>query len=264
MGKIATTDQCFHEKKSLTAHVTDLKKLILQIIFVYLGTFICAYVLRTEIYQWLISPLVASFSTAGVNNSKMIYTGIAEAFISYLSLSNTVAFVVCIPFITFQIYRFIKSGLYIRERKIAASLMIMGNILFISAIVFVYYVVIPKAWGFFLEFEIRNNAQYNLVFEARISEYISMVTTMIKAFGIAFQMPIIMLLLILMQLITVSQLKSYRRIAIVVIFTIAAFITPPDILSQILLALPMMAMYEMTILISTYIQSRDVKMEKII
>ncbi|MEY3196973.1 MAG: hypothetical protein RLZZ59_341 [Pseudomonadota bacterium] len=178
----------------------------------------------------------------------MIYTGLAEAFFTYLSLSVFVGFILSVPVIAVQIYLFISPGLYKFERKTAALILSSAPLLFILGGIFVFYLVIPRAWGFFMSFE-SVDASVPLLLEARISEYLSLVIKLIMAFGFAFQMPVILAILGLFGIVSAESLKKKRRIAILINFIIAGIVTPPDVISQISLAIPMLLLYEFSIFI---------------
>jgi len=231
-------------------HLVELKQRLLQLIISYVILFIICYYWRIEIYQILLTPLIKV-----VGKPHLIYTNLTEAFFTYLNLAASASFILIIPFLAFHIYRFIAPGLYKPERRLARLILIGGPFLFFTGLIFVYFLVMPKAWEFFLSFQAQT-AQYNLSLEAKVSEYISLVISLIMAFGIAFQLPIFMLILIILKLITVANLKNKRRLAIVIIFIIAGIITPPDVFSQLALAFPMVLLYEITILIGSNIEGR--------
>jgi sec-independent protein translocase protein TatC len=238
-------------KYTFSEHFVELKKHLTKVLIWFsIATFI-SYYFSQEIFQFLLQPLIDSAS----GNRKMIYTGLAEAFFTYLSLSVFAGFILSIPIIALQIYSFISPGLYAAERRTAKMLLTASPILFIIGGLFVFYLVIPKAWSFFLSFEI-TGGMAPIILEARISEYLSLVIKLILAFGIAFQMPIILIILSLFGIVSAEMLRCKRRIAIVVNFIIAGIITPPDILSQISLAIPMILLYEFSIIGIDYFRGR--------
>lgn len=240
------------QQYTFNEHLTEIKYRIKIIFAFFLFALIVSYIFSNHIYKFFLDPLI---DLNNLNSRKIIYTGLTEAFFTYLKLSIFTAFCATFPIIIWQIYSFVVPGLYDFEKKIVALILFLSPILFFLGSFFVYYCVMPRAWSFFLSFE-NNNPQIPLVLEARISEYLSLVMQLITAFGIAFQMPVAIILLKIMHLIKISTLKQYRRFAIVINFIIAAIFTPPDILSQIALALPMLLLYELSILLCQLIEKR--------
>jgi sec-independent protein translocase protein TatC len=186
---------------------------------------------------------------------KIIYTGLAEAFFAYLKLSLFSAFLMVLPIICYQFYAFIKPGLHEFERKVVRIVLIFSPMLFYGAAFFVFYFVMPRAWEFFLSYE-NNNLLVPLVMEARISEYLELTVQLMIVFGLAFQLPIVMIILSILGLIDARFLKEKRRIAIVLIFIIAAIFTPPDVISQIALAIPLVFLYEISIIFCKLVENK--------
>jgi len=239
-----------HKLKFLE-HISELRSRLINIIICYVITFIICCYFNDKIYYFVVIPLATALGT----KSNFIYTGLTEAFFSSLRISTKFALIVTLPYISFQIYRFIEPGLYKNEKLIIKLLLISAQFLFFIGISFVYYLVMPKAFEFFLTFQ-KDTVDYSLNLEPRISEYISIVIDLVFAFGIAFQLPIIILILVSLRVIGSETLKLKRRIAILLIFIIAGIITPPDVVSQLLLAFPLLALYEITIIFAKSIESR--------
>ena len=246
--------QSHHNLKTypLSAHFAELKKRLTIVMVCFSIASITSYYFCQEIFQFLLKPLVNST----IDTRRIIYTGLTEAFFTYLSLSAFVGFAISTPIIAFQIYKFISPGLYVSERKTAKILLFASPILFIIGGLFVFYLIIPKAWSFFISFEMTDGVT-PIILEAKISEYLSLVIKLIMAFGGAFQMPVILIILSLMHILSGQMLREKRRIAIVINFIIAGIITPPDILSQISLAIPMMLLYEFSIIGMDYFKRKD-------
>ncbi len=232
-------------------HVSELRSRLIHILICYVIFFIICYYFHDNIYHFITIPLASVLGT----KSNFIYTGLTEAFFSSLQLSAKSAFIILLPYITFHIYRFVEPGLYKSEKSIMRFLLISSPFLFFIGITFVYYLVMPKAFEFFLAFQ-KNNIDYSLNLEPKISEYISLVIDLVFAFGIAFQLPIIILILVSLRIVGAEALKAKRRIAILLIFIVAGVITPPDVISQLLLAFPLLGLYEITIIIAKSIESR--------
>ncbi|MGV2433017.1 MAG UNVERIFIED_CONTAM: twin-arginine translocase subunit TatC [Rickettsiaceae bacterium] len=237
-------------KYNLKEHLSELKSRLIIVLVFFLISFCACYYYSEEIFQIMLHPLL---EISEIHTRKIIYTGLTEAFFTYLNLSVFAAFCLSIPIVALEIYLFVKPGLYKREARIASFMFFLSPLLFILGALFVFYFVIPKAWEFFLSFEVRDT-ELPLMLEARISEYIALVIKLILSFGLAFQMPIILVILAMFGIISHKSLRQKRRIAIVINFVIAGIITPPDILSQIALAIPMLLLYELSIFACKYIE----------
>lgn len=232
------------KQSSYLEHFRELKqRLILCLIFFLASTILC-YFFSQNLYNFLVEPLA---NLAEFKDRKMIYTGLTEAFFTYLKLSIFGGVALSIPVFFFHIYRFASPGLDKNEKFNLLPVLIFSPFLFLCGAALVYYYLFPLAWKFFLGFE-QNSLPITIVLEARISEYLSLVTHLILAFGIAFQLPIALVLLVKFSIISTKQLIKRRRLAIVAIFAISAVITPPDAISQLALAIPMILLYELSII----------------
>jgi sec-independent protein translocase protein TatC len=224
-------------------HFLELKRRLIYVILFFAVAFICSYYFRESFAQMLVEPLIKLKATS----TKIIYTALPEAFLAYLQLSLFSALILTTPFISYQIYTFLAPGLYSFEKTIAKILFILVPILFLIACIFVYFLIIPVAWDFFLGFGFINNMP--VVFEARISQYFGLIIKLMVSFGIAFELPVILIVLFLLKIISLQGMIKKRRIAIVINFILAAILTPPDVLTQFMLALPMCLLYEVAILV---------------
>lgn len=243
------------QKYTFSEHFIEMKFRAKIIVAFFVFAFITSYIFSSDIYGFFLDPLI---NLNNLNSRKIIYTGLTEAFCTYLKLSGFTSLLLTFPIIIWQTYGFVAPGLYDFEKKIVAFVLFLSPILFFLGSFFVYYFVMPRAWVFFLSFE-SNTSKIPLVLEARISEYLHLVMQLIVAFGVAFQMPIVMMLLKALHVTQVSTLKKYRRVAIVINFIAAAIFTPPDILSQIALAVPLILLYELSILLCQLIENRGKK-----
>ena len=234
-------------------HLFELKIRSFACFITFILIFTISYFYSTQIYKILLQPLINVMGNEV--ERKLIYTDLTEAFFTYMKLSFYSALIISMPFFLLQIYMFIAPGLYKYEKKQLALLTVLTPILFYLGGLMVYFYIFPLAWKFFLSFETIGSGDVSIPIqlEARISEYLSIVIQLIFAFGVAFQTPVIIILLAKFGFITVETLKKKRRLAIVIIFAIAAVITPPDIVSQIALALPMIVLYEISIIITRWI-----------
>ncbi len=240
------------QKYTIKEHFIELKNKLLKIICFFIISFGVCYYFIDEIYKFFLSPL----STLMLDgNRKIIYTGLTEAFFSYMKLAFFCAFCITIPVICYQFYAFVAPGLILREKKILSVMLTLSPILFYFGSFFVFFFVMPRAWVFFLSYE-NNNIELPLILEARISEYLSLVIQFTLTFGIAFQLPILMVILTVMGLVSSFALKKKRKISIIVIFIVAAIFTPPDPISQIALAIPLFLLYEISIILCKLVEKR--------
>lgn len=234
-------------KQPLMAHLAELRKRLMICFATFLlATGIC-YFFAADIYAFLVAPLAHAFPDPA--SRRMIYTSLTEAFFTYLRLAVFAGFIFSFPVIAAQLYRFLAPGLHENEKRATRPFLVAAPCLFLIGAAFVYYLIFPAAWRFFLGFESAGGEGLPIQLEAKVSEYLSLVMHLILAFGLSFQLPIILMLLVKSGMISVETLKNGRRYAIVIIVTVAAFITPPDIFSQIALSVPLYVLYEISILL---------------
>lgn len=234
---------------TLQNHLSELRrKIIFCTIFFFITFFLC-YFFVEEIYRFLLQPFIEI--SLHQENRRLIYTSPAEAFVTYLKLSFYSALFFSFPIFASQFYFFISPGLYKNEKKNILLILFFCPFLFLFGAFLAYYFILPLALNFFLSFEIQGSmTSMPIALEARISEYLRLVINLLFGFGIAFQLPIMLIFLIKVGLLSNEDLKSKRRYWIVAIFVIAAILTPPDVLSQLSLAIPMIFLFEIAILVS--------------
>ena len=239
------------EKTQLTIkeHLLELRTRLLYVAYFFIIATVISYLYSKEIYHFLLNPLLNLYKDSG-RHAKIIYTNLTEAFFTYIKLSLWTATFFTLPLLLTQIYKFASPALSKQSKQHIIPYMVLSVVLFFLGTYVAYYFIFPNAWSFFLSFEQHNigNTGSSIELEARVSEYLSLSLEIILAFGIAFQSPIILMIFEKIGIITIQQLRSKRRIAIVIIFIIAAIITPPDVLSQIILAVLMILLYELAIL----------------
>ncbi len=237
-----------HSKQPLLEHLAELRtRLLWAMVAMAIGTFI-AYHFSRDIYGFLVKPLAEAM---GPNSSqRMIYTDLTEAFFAYLKVSLFAGAFLTFPFLMLQVWLFVSPGLFPNEKKTVLPFLVASPVLFILGGAIVYYVVLPLAWSFFLSFQSsKDETILPIMLEARVGDYLNLVMILMFAFGLCFQMPVIMAFLAKAGLITAKTLVSKRRYAIVGIFVVAAILTPPDVISQFSLALPLLGLYEISILL---------------
>jgi len=235
---------------TLQEHFFELRRRIFFSLFFFFVAFVLSYFFSEKIYEFLLQPF-AEISDSS-QNRRLIYTSPAEAFITYFKLSFFSALFFSAPIFCAEIYLFLSPALYKNEKKNILTVFFSSVFLFLFGAIFAYYFVLPSALGFFASYETQGfvaTTNFSIHLETRISEYLNFVTNFLFAFGIAFQLPILLLFLIKLGCLSVDDLKQKRRYWIVIIFIVAAVLTPPDVLSQISLAIPMIFLFEVAVLI---------------
>ena len=241
--------------RPLVEHLTDLRRCLLwSFLAMIAGTILC-YIYVEPIYGFLVQPLADAMGPESTN--RLIYTGLTEAFFTYIKVALFAGTFLTFPILAIQVWKFIAPGLYKNERRAFLPYLIATPALFFTGGAMVYYAILPMAWPFFLGFQ-SSGAQTALPIqlEARVGEYLDLIIVLIFAFGLCFQMPVVLTLLGRVGIITADMMVKFRRYAIVMIFVIAAIITPPDVISQIGLAVPMMLLYELSIILVRRVQPK--------
>lgn len=244
---------------TLQSHLKELRKRIFISVIFFLCALGASYYFAQTIYQFLLHPLANQFNDQ--SSHRMIYTSPAEAFVTYLRLSLYSALFFSFPVFAAQFYFFLAPGLYKKEKKITLAVLFFSPFLFLCGAAIAYFMVMPLALQFFLSFENSGSAGVvvPIFLETRVSDYLSLIVNLLIGFGIAFQLPILLLFLIRLGFLHVNDLKSKRRYWIVIIFVVAAVLTPPDVLSQVCLAIPMILLLEIAILVGQKIQPQTTK-----
>lgn len=232
---------------SFMEHLTELhRRLLVCVISIVVGFGVC-YFFKEPFFEFLLQPLLLK----GGEGQQLIFTGLPELFFTYVKMSFLGGLFIAFPLLFWEIWRFVAPGLYTQEKRVAGPLIFLTPFLFYTGGAFVYFLVMPIAVEFFLNFETENIQAL-----PSVKEYLGFLTKMIFGFGIAFELPMLLLLLVKIKVLSVTALKKGRKYAVVAIFVAAAVLTPPDPASQLLLAVPMLLLYEMAIFGSLFISSK--------
>ena len=243
------------------SHLAELRKRLIHSFIFLIIFFIFCYFFAEHLYGFLVEPFAQAVKNDG-SNRRLIFTALQETFLTYLKVSFFTAFFVTCPFILMQIWKFIAPGLYKHEKIAILPYLILTPILFFLGGMLVYYLIMPLAIKFFLSFESTGlSTNLPIQLEAKVNEYLSLVMKLIFAFGISFQLPVLLNLLARVGVVNSDYLKNTRRYVIVIIFTVAAILTPPDPITQIGLAIPLLLLYELSILTVKFTEKKDKEVE---
>lgn len=227
--------------ESLIAHLVELRTRLLHAVVAVLLVFVCIFPWASDLYTLLAQPLLARLPKGG----QMIATDVTTPFFVPLKVALMAAFLIALPYILYQIWRFVAPGLYAHEKRLVWPLIIASTFLFFCGMAFAYFVVFPVVFGF-----ITASAPQGVAVMTDIDKYLSFVLTMFMAFGVTFEVPVAVVVLVRMGFVTIEQLREARPYVVVGAFVIGAIFTPPDVVSQLMLAIPLWLLYEAGIVVA--------------
>jgi sec-independent protein translocase protein TatC len=227
--------------ESFIAHLIELRTRLLHAIVALLVVFLCLFPWAPKLYALLAHPLLAKLPKGG----QMIATEVTTPFFVPLKVALMASFLIALPYILYQLWRFVAPGLYAHERRLVLPLITASTVLFYCGMAFAYFAVFPIVFGF-----ITASAPQGVAVMTDIDKYLSFVLTMFVAFGVTFQVPVAVVILVRMKMVTTAKLREIRPYAIVGAFIIGAIFTPPDVVSQFMLAMPLWLLYEAGIVVA--------------
>jgi len=228
------------DSQPLISHLIELRNRLLKAIASVALVFLSLAYFAQDIYQWLAAPLLEALP----ENATMIATDVASPFFAPFKLTLVVSFFVAIPYVLYQVWGFIAPGLYKREKKLIAPLLLSSTLLFYAGVAFAYYIVFPLAFAFF-----SSVAPDGVIMNTDINSYLNFVLKIFFAFGLSFEIPVAIVLMCWTGMTSAKSLRAKRPYVVVAAFVMGMLLTPPDVISQILLAIPMWILFELGVII---------------
>jgi sec-independent protein translocase protein TatC len=223
------------------SHLVELRDRMIRASAVVIVVFLCLMPFASRIFDYLATPMMNALPTG----AKMIATGVITPFLIPIKITLLVAFIIALPWVLYQAWAFIAPGLYAHEKKLVAPLVISSSVLFVIGVAFCYFFVFGVVFKFINDF-----APKSISVAPDIESYFGFVMTMFIAFGLTFEVPVVVVVLVRMDWVSIAKLKEIRPYMIVGAFVVAAIVTPPDIMSQMLLAVPLCLLYEVGLLLA--------------
>jgi sec-independent protein translocase protein TatC len=234
-------------QETFISHLVELRDRLLRSILAVLLVFLCLFPWARDIYALLAQPLLAVLPQGG----QMIATDVVGVFLVPVKVALLAAFVIALPYVLYQAWAFVAPGLYAHEKKLVLPLVIASSVLFVIGMAFAYFLVFPVVFKF-----MASVAPAGVAWMTDIEKYLSFVLTLFVAFGVAFEVPIFVIVLVRTGLVTVEKLREVRPYVIVGAFVVGAVFTPPDVISQLMLAVPLCLLFELGIWLASFISKR--------
>ncbi len=236
------------EPDSFMSHLIELRDRLLRCVIALLLVFICLFPWARELYNFLAQPMLASLPAGG----QLIATEVTAPFFVPVKVTMMAALVIALPYLLYQIWAFVAPGLYAHEKKLVVPLIVTSTLLFLCGMAFAYFLVFPVVFHFMVSV-----APQGVAVMTDIGKYLDFVLTLFIAFGVTFEVPVAVVILVKMGMVSVAKLKEIRPYVIVGAFVIGAIFTPPDVVSQIMLAVPLWILYEIGILVAHWLVKSD-------
>ncbi len=229
------------------SHLVELRDRLIRALLAILVVFLCLFPWAKELYNLLAQPLLASLPQGG----QMIATDVVGVFLVPMKVALMVAFLITLPYVLYQIWAFVAPGLYAHEKKLALPLVAASVVLFFVGMAFAYFLVFPTVFGFMAKI-----APEGVAWMTDIEKYLSFVLGTFMAFGVTFEVPVVVVVLVSMGVVSIAKLKEIRSYVIVGAFVVGAIFTPPDVISQLMLAIPLCLLYELGIFLARFVESK--------